>query len=166
MARRFLLTISVTTLVFCSLFSGNPAEAATIHVDLANCPGPGDGSQGNPFCKIQTAIDVAVNGDTILVADGVYTGTGNKNLDFGGKLITLQSVSDDAATCVIDCQGFGRGFYFHSSETVAATVAGFTIRNGRASSSSPATRYDFMRIPPRTRFLAGSARAPVRRFSL
>ena len=140
MALRFDFTLKVLTVavaVFCGLLSAEPAEATTIYVDLANCPGPGDVSQGNPFCKIQTAINAAVNGDTILVADGVYTGTLNKNLDFGGKLITLQSASGNAAACIIDCQGSGRGFYFHTGETAGAIVDGFTIRNGNATTSSP-----------------------------
>ena len=34
--------------------------------------------------KIQAAIDAAVNGDMVLVADGTYTGEGNVNLDFKG----------------------------------------------------------------------------------
>ncbi len=28
------------------------AQAATIHVDAGNCPGPGDGSVGDPYCSI------------------------------------------------------------------------------------------------------------------
>jgi hypothetical protein len=30
-----------------------------IHVDAANCPGPGSGSVRDPYCSIQTAIDMA-----------------------------------------------------------------------------------------------------------
>ena len=39
------------------LVVSSPARAATIFVDSANCPGPGDGSMGNPFCSIQDGID-------------------------------------------------------------------------------------------------------------
>ena len=97
------------------------------------------------YATIQAGIDAAVAGDTVLVADGTYTGTGNKDLDFHGKAITVRSASGNPSTCIIDCQGSGRGFYFHSGETAAATVAGFTVRHGKAayggavycSSSSP-----------------------------
>ncbi|MBT4173983.1 MAG: hypothetical protein HOE09_12660 [Candidatus Marinimicrobia bacterium] len=40
---------------------------------------------------IQMGIVFAANGDTVLVAPGTYTGTGNKNIDFYGKSITLLS---------------------------------------------------------------------------
>jgi len=39
------------------------AQAATIHVD-ASCPG-GDGSELDPYCSIQTAIDNAVDTDEV-----------------------------------------------------------------------------------------------------
>ena len=32
------------------------AQAATIHVDAANCPGPGNGSVRDPYCSLQDAI--------------------------------------------------------------------------------------------------------------
>ncbi len=40
-------------------------HGATIYVDVANCPGPGKGSVGDPYCSIQTAIDNAVDTDRI-----------------------------------------------------------------------------------------------------
>ena len=40
---------------------------------------------------IQAGIDVAVDGDMVFVADGLYIGVGNVNLDFKGKLITKQA---------------------------------------------------------------------------
>ena len=52
------------------------AQAATIHVDADNCPGPGSGAEGDPYCSIQTAIDDAADTDEIIVADGTYSGAG------------------------------------------------------------------------------------------
>ncbi|MHC4721561.1 MAG: InlB B-repeat-containing protein, partial [Planctomycetota bacterium] len=50
-------------------------------------------------------------GDIVVVGDGVYTGPGNRDLDFHGKLITVRSeVGPDE--CIIDCQGAGRAFVF------------------------------------------------------
>ncbi len=89
--------------------------------------GPGGGYEHE---AIQPAIDAAVSGDEVVVADGVYTGADNTNLDFGGRLITVRSASGDPAACVIDCEGSGRGFRFHTGEKEAAVVKGLTVRNG------------------------------------
>ena len=82
---------------------------------------PGD------FTTIQAGIEAAVDDDTVLVADGTYSGSGNKNLDFGGQNVVVMS-QNGPENCLIDCQYSGRGFYFHSGETDAAVVSGFTIR--------------------------------------
>jgi hypothetical protein len=81
------------------------------------------------YSTIQAAIDAAIDGDTVLVADGTYTGSGNKDLDFDGKAITVKS-ENGPENCIIDCENSGRGFYFHSGETSSAKVEGFTIKNG------------------------------------
>ncbi len=85
---------------------------------------------------IQAAIDVAVTGDTVLVMDGTYTGAGNRDIDFGGKGVTLVS-QHGADTCVIDCQGFPgndfRGFYLHGSYTSSAVIYGLTVTGGYIS---------------------------------
>jgi hypothetical protein len=88
------------------------------------------------YSTIQAGIDAAVNGDAVLVASGIYTGTGNKNLDFKGKNITVQSVNGPDKT-IIDCQNSGRGFLFRRGEGAAARVIGFTIKNGYVDGNSP-----------------------------
>ncbi len=40
---------------------------------------------------IQGAIDLASDGDTIIIGDGIYTGTGNRDIDFDGKSVTIRS---------------------------------------------------------------------------
>jgi hypothetical protein len=86
-----------------------------------------------PKSTLQAAINASNNGDTVIAADGTYTGAGNFNLTFGGRAITLRS-SGGAAACIIDLQAstsaFRRGFIFSSGETGASILQGFTIRNG------------------------------------
>ncbi len=118
--------------------------------DAPNDPGPGDplisdpnedGSATHPFDAIQQAIDVAVDGDEVVLLDGTFTGDGNRDLDFGGKAITVRSASGDPATCVIDCQAAPnephRGFYFDSGEGPDSIVEGLTIMNGYGADEDP-----------------------------
>jgi len=69
----------------------------------------------------------------VIVKNGTYTGTGNRDLDFYGKAITLKS-QEGPEFCVIDCEGRSsarhRGFYFYSGETQDSVIDGFTIKNG------------------------------------
>jgi hypothetical protein len=74
-----------------------------------------------------------VDGDTVLVADGTYTGDGNRDIDFLGKAIVVMSENGPEVT-IIDCEGDSldphRGFYFHNEEGSGSVVWGFTIING------------------------------------
>ncbi len=105
------------------------AFARTITVGL----GP-----GYDFNTIQAAIDDSNDGDVVIVAPGTYTGTGNRDIDFLGKPITVRSTaptnSNIVAATIIDCNGTQsephRGFYFHSSEDGNSVLEGFTVTNG------------------------------------
>ncbi len=91
-----------------------------------------DGSGTYP--TIQAAIDDVSPGAVIYLADGVFAGEGNRDVDFRGKGITVRSLSGDASVCTVDCNGTAedphRGFYFHSGETAAATLEGISIVGG------------------------------------
>ena len=88
-----------------------------------------NGDPAQVFGTIQEAMDAAGPGDEVVVSYGTYTGTGNKNLLFLGKGITVRSQFGPEQT-IIDCQGIGTGFAFLLEETAQSVVRGFTITNG------------------------------------
>jgi len=106
-----------------------PCAAEIIIVD-AN--GTGD------YLTIQAAIIAASDYDIIEVQPGTYKGDGNRDIDFLGKAITVQSIDPNdpniVATTIIDCNGSEaeshRGFYFHSGENEDSIVNGLTVTNG------------------------------------
>lgn len=93
-----------------------------------------DGS--GDFATIQEALDHATECDVIELADGIYLGAGNHDLDFLGKAITLRSQSGHPDSCVIDCQGTAqdphRAFDFQGHEGFWSSVENLTILAGWA----------------------------------
>lgn len=80
---------------------------------------------------IQAGINVAVNGDTVLVSPGTYS----EQIDLLGKEITLVSVGGPASTA-IDGSGAGSVITADSGETANTVIEGFTIQNGGGFSGS------------------------------
>ena len=89
-----------------------------------------DGSGDYP--TIQAAIDAVANGDSVLLADGNFSGEGNRDVDFSGKAITVRSATGDPVACVINCEGTADdphdGFIFQSEEGPESQLIGITIR--------------------------------------
>lgn len=116
-----------------------PALAATW---VVNPTGVGD-----DFPNIQSAIasTAVLPGDTILLKNGVYTGLGNRDIDFMGKDVVVRSMSMDPNLCIIDCQGSPsaphRGFLLYQGETNAAWIQAIKIAYGRTLYSPGAAIY-------------------------
>lgn len=130
-------------------FVGTSAQGQTTwFVDDDNCPGLGTGTQADPFCMIQGAIDAAVNGDEVVAAPGTYV----EAVDFLGKAITLRSTiptdEEIVGATVIDGAAAGSVVSFQSDEGAESILDGLTITNGAGElgagiycySSSPTIR--------------------------
>lgn len=98
-----------------------------VHRTLWHIQADGSGQRAT----IQAAIDATVDGDTILLYDGTYTGSSNRNLIFSGKAIHLTSVGGPAST-IIDLQGANRGADLVNGEGPGTVISGVTFRNGNA----------------------------------
>ncbi len=87
------------------------------------------------YHTIQDAIDHSWNSGTVWVADGVYRGPGNREIDFKGKAITVRS-ENGPENCIVDCEGTEtdrhRGFQLYNGEKLDSVLDGFTITNGYA----------------------------------
>lgn len=86
------------------------------------------------FPDIQAALDTVKTGDVVELANGIFTGDGNRDLDFQGQEITLCSVNGDPQSCIIDIQADQydehRGIYLHSFTGENTVVEGITFQNG------------------------------------
>ncbi len=100
------------------------AGAATIVVDLGG---------GGDYPAIQPALTAALEGDTVLVLPGTYTGADNRNLSFGVKNLVLLG-RGGADSTIIDCGGTAdnRGINFYNGgQDSTCVVDGFTIKSGK-----------------------------------
>ncbi len=139
---RVFTTFALFTLVTVVASLRVRAVGTTLYVDDSTCPGTGSGSQANPFCHIQDAICIAVSGDTVSVAPGIYFEAvrmrpGVSVISQAGAAVTTinalnQPCNDTNNLCVkrvgsTQCSvvTFGSG---HSTSTV---LNGFTLTGGQ-----------------------------------
>jgi hypothetical protein len=118
---------------------------ASLSADVINVP--------QDQTSIQDGINTAVNGDTVLVAEGTYV----ENISFMGKAITVAShylVDDDTShisNTIIDGSepanaDSGSVVYFISGEDTNSVLLGFTITHGTGTVTmfiSQSTNYPF-----------------------
>ena len=86
------------------------------------------------FPTIATAVLASANGDTIELADGVFTGDGNRDVMLRGHILTILSESGDPELCVIDCGGTElephRGFHAMADTVGDYKIVGVTVTGG------------------------------------
>lgn len=101
-----------------SIFVNSTALASVINVPAAQP-------------TIQAGINVAKDGDTVLIAPGTYT----ENINFMGKAITVKS-SKGAGVTIIDGGGIGPVVTFNTNETSSSTLSSFTLQHGTSTVNS------------------------------
>jgi hypothetical protein len=122
-------TMRYALIAILAMAAATVCHARTITVD--------DNSPAD-FTNIQTAINDANNGDTIIVRPGRYYGNNNRDIRFMSKAITVQSIDPNnpnmvSATTIV-CGGSAsqpyRGFIFDNNEGPNSVLAGLTITGG------------------------------------
>ncbi len=120
-----------TSAIICCLFFTLSSGADTHYVDLNSTNSiPPYTSWSTAASNIQDAVDVSVDGDQIIVNNGIYnsgfrTIYGATNRLAVNKAITVQSLSGAGGT-IIDGEGIMRCVYLTNS----ASLIGFTLTNG------------------------------------
>ena len=94
------------------------------------------------YTRIQDGIDAVSDGGEVLVMASLsstvtFRGTGNRDLDFHGKNITLRGVYGKQNT-FIDCEGAARAFNLSAGTDSTSLIEGFTIQNGYADDAGGA----------------------------
>jgi len=85
------------------------------------------------YGTIQEAIDAAEDGDTVLIADGAYSGPGNVKLSWDATLKHLVIKSENGPeACIIDGQDEYRGFMLYQGQDHRDVIEGLTITHGKA----------------------------------
>ena len=82
------------------------------------------------YSTIQSAINAAINGQTVQVAVGTYI----ENINFNGKNISV--IGADQGTTIIDGDSSEAVVMFRNGETRSALLQNFTITNGNANNDN------------------------------
>lgn len=106
----FLIQVFIAVLIFAL-----PVSAVIINV-------PDD------YPTIQEGIDACLDGDTVMVAGGIYSGPGNREISTAGKAIVVMG-GEGAISTIIDGEGTYIGFDIANQEQSTTVIQGFTIRN-------------------------------------
>jgi len=87
------------------------------------------------FATIQAALDACLAGDTVRVAPGTYSGTGNSDIVLPAFDVVVLGTGGSAVT-TLNCGNFRRAFTVNQGQTPATVIQGFTILDGLASGAS------------------------------
>lgn len=91
MWKKFLTATIIFTLIILAI---NSSFANIIYISPTGNDTTGNGSQGNPYQTLSKAYSVAINGDTINLADGIYNLAGDVGLTIN-KDLTISGTTND-----------------------------------------------------------------------
>lgn len=122
--------LSYQIILIALICSGN-LLAGTYYVDDSNGNNSWDGTSpvyvnGNigPFKTIRRGVQSAYNNnDTVMVANGIYCGEDNLELNFHGNFVTLKS-DKGSQNCILDFQGYNHNWHFDTD----VFISGFTFK--------------------------------------
>ncbi|MHC5005781.1 MAG: right-handed parallel beta-helix repeat-containing protein [Planctomycetota bacterium] len=143
----------VVVIMSVGLMASAVGAGTTLYVDAGH-PCPGSGTEGDPYCSLRNALQVAVDTDEIVVAAGTYVET----VDFGGRAVTLRS-ADGPEVTIIDAHGVGTVVVCDSGEGPGTVLQGFTITGGVGAPGTGGGMYNHQSNPTviNCRFLDNSA---------
>ena len=88
---------------------------------------------------IQAGIDTAINGDTVLVVPGTYSGPGNRDISLDGKSLVIIAPGGPTVT-VIEIGGSAvephSGFLLEHGENTDTKIIGFCLTGGYDSTGA------------------------------
>jgi hypothetical protein len=144
-----ILILTFATLIIGANIKSPSAPAVVYYVDDDSCPATGSGTEQDPYCQIQTAVDNAGSGVEIRVAEGTYTGIDSRPDSQGheywqvvyiDKSLILRGGYDDNDwnaprdpsdyPSVIDAERGGRGVTIVGTSSDEVILDGFTITGG------------------------------------
>ena len=98
------------------------------YVSTSGSDAIGDGSLENPLESIQLAIDVASNGDSVIIHAGIFY----ENINWENKELSI--IGNGSLETVIDAQQLNNGIYIHNVSD-ESLLRGITIRNGATATN-------------------------------
>ena len=121
----------VNWVILVALLCSSNLLAGTYYVDDSNGNDSWNGTSpvyvsGNtgPFKTIRRGVQNAYNNNnTVMVADGIYCGNDNLEVNFNGNFVTLKS-DKGSQNCILDFQGYNHNWYFDAD----VLISGFTFK--------------------------------------
>jgi Disaggregatase related len=109
---------------------GTRNDIGAIYYNLGSAPNGSIRDVPSVYSTIQSAINLAVSGDTVRVAPGVYSGVGNRRILLNGNTLVILGAGID--NTIVEMNGMNDTAFLIDSYSLTDTSVfrGFTIRNG------------------------------------